>query len=52
MPFKSIQALRLIKNNKFSIETKYSKIFIYFKNIIDNNDIEKEEYQYIISFLL
>ena len=52
MPFQSIQALRLIKNNKFSIETKYSKIFIYFKNIIDNNDIEKEEYQYIISFLL
>ena len=52
LPFKSIKSLREIKKNKNSIESKFSKIFLNFKNIIDNNDFNEEEYQYIISFLL
>ena len=52
LPFKSIAILRKIKNNRNSIESKYSKIFTSFKNIIEKNDFDKEEYQYIISFLL
>ena len=52
LPFKSIIPLRQIKNNKNSIESKYSKILYNFRQIIDNNNIDKEEYQYIISFLL
>ena len=52
LPFKSIAALKQIKNNKKSIESKYSKILSNFKNIIENNKIDREEYQYIISFLL
>ena len=52
LPFKTIAALKQIKNNKKSIESKYSKILSNFKNIIENNKIDREEYQYIISFLL
>ena len=52
LPFKSVLPLRQYKNNKNRIESKFSKIYRYFKNIIDINNIEKEEYQYIISFLL
>ena len=52
LPFKSISILRQYKNNKNVIESKYSNLVNYFKNIININNIEKEEYQYIISFLL
>ena len=52
LPFKSVLPLRQYKNNRNRIESKYSKIYKYFKNIININNIEKEEYQYIISFLL
>ena len=52
LPFKSITLLRQIKNNRSVIESKYSNLYTNFKNILDNNDIEQEEYQYIISYLL
>ena len=52
LPFKSVVSLREYKNNKNVVESKYSKIYKAFKNIININNIEKEEYQYIISFLL
>ena len=52
LPFKSILPLRQYKNNKNAIESKYSNLYNIFKNIINLNNIEKEEYQYIISFLL
>ena len=52
LPFKSVLPLRQYKNNRNRIESKFSKIYKYFKNIININNIEKEEYQYIISFLL
>ena len=52
LPFKSILSLRQYKNNKNVIESKYSKLYKIFKNIINIDGIGKEEYQYIISFLL
>ena len=52
LPFKSISSLREIKNNKNLIESKYSIIFTNFKNIVEKNNIDKEEYQFIISYLL
>ena len=52
LPFKSILPLRQYKNNKNAIESKFSNLCNIFKNIINSNNIEKEEHQYIISFLL
>ena len=52
LPFKSISPLRQYKSNKNAIESKYSNLYKIFKHIINLNNIEKEEYQYIISFLL
>ena len=52
LPFKSILPLRQYKNNKNAIESKYSNLYNIFKKIINLNEIEKEEYQYIVSFLL
>ena len=52
LPFKSVVSLREYKNNKNVVESKYSKLYKIFKNIINVNGIGKEEYQYIISFLL
>ena len=52
LPFKSIESLKQIKNNKTSNESKYSKLFMNFKNIIENNTIEEKEYQFIVSYLL
>lgn len=52
LPFKCILPLRQYKNNKNVIESKYSNLCKIFQNIINSNSIEKEEYQYIISFLL
>ena len=52
LPFKSVLPLRQYKNKKNIFESKYSNLVTYFKNIININNIEKQEYQYIISFLL
>jgi len=52
LPFKSIESLKQIKNNKTSNDSKYSKLFMNFKNIIENNTIEEKEYQFIVSYLL
>ena len=52
LPFKSKELLKEIKNNKNSNEAKYTKIYFNFKNIIKNNDILENEYQFIQSYLL
>ena len=52
LPFKSKELLKEIKNNKNSNEAKYTKIYFNFNNIIKNNDILENEYQFIQSYLL
>ena len=52
LPFKSIESLKQIKNNKTSNEAKYTKLYLNFKNIIEKNNISENEYQFIFSYLL
>ena len=52
LPFKSILSLRQYKNNKNLIESKFSIICNYFSKVIKADNIEEEEYDFIISFLL
>ena len=52
LPFKSIEPLKEIKNNKIYNDTKYSEIYFNFINIIDKNHIPENEYQFIQSYLL
>ena len=52
LPFKSIEPLKEIKNNKIYNDAKYSEIYFNFINIIDKNQIPENEYQFIQSYLL
>ena len=52
LPFKSIEPLKEIKNNKIYNDAKYSEIYFNFINIIDKNHIPENEYQFIQSYLL